>query len=203
LLSALWTAQALLARAGPVLVIALEAPSHHLRVEPGPSAEAAALFGDGAAAAVLCDRAVGRHPVPLAGVILGADGGAGDLLQVRRRADNRVEVHMDGPALAGRAITMMAEAAVRLATRHGLRVSDVEALVVHGGNGRMPGLLARHLGVPLDKVWSETPHAGNLGSVSLPAAWAAHAPPPQGPVLWTAVGAGLTWAAAITGVEWD
>jgi 3-oxoacyl-[acyl-carrier-protein] synthase III len=71
--------------------------------------------------------------------------------------------------------------AVRLAGRRG---------------GRLPALLARQLGLGVDRVWSETAHTGNLGSASLPVAWAAH-PPPQGPVAWTAVGAGLQWGAAL------
>jgi 3-oxoacyl-[acyl-carrier-protein] synthase III len=79
----------------------------------------------------------------------------------------------------------------------------LEAVVCHGGNGRLPELLARQLGLPPERVWSETPRTGNLGSASLPTAWAAHRPVPQGPVAWAAVGAGLTWGAAITGLEWE
>ena len=48
-------------------------------------------------------------------------------------------------------------------------------------------------------VWSQTAHTGNLGSASLPAAWAARPAPADGPVVWTAVGAGLTWGAALFG----
>jgi 3-oxoacyl-[acyl-carrier-protein] synthase-3 len=202
-LAALWTAGSLHDRVGPVLVIAVEAPSRFLAVTPGAPGEAAGLFGEAAAATLLCDRPIGRHPVPLADVILGTDGGAGDLLQAECGAGGAVELHMDGPALAGRAVAAMADAVRLLASRHGVTVTDLEAIVAHGGNGRMPALLARRLGLPAERVWSETPHAGNLGSASLPAAWAAHRPPPHGPVAWTAVGAGLTWGAAITGVRWD
>ena len=60
-------------------------------------------------------------------------------------------------------------------------------------------LLAGKLGLPSDKVWSETPTTGNLGSASLAVAWAAHQPGPSGPVIWTAVGAGLGWGAALIG----
>jgi 3-oxoacyl-[acyl-carrier-protein] synthase III len=81
-----------------------------------------------------------------------------------------------------------------------LEVANV-TVVAHGGNGRMPALLARQLSLPPDRVWSETPRTGNLGSASVPVAWAAHAPRPRGRVAWTAVGAGLTWAAAILGRE--
>jgi 3-oxoacyl-[acyl-carrier-protein] synthase III len=80
-------------------------------------------------------------------------------------------------------------------------MSDVQVVVAHGGNGRMPALLARQLGLPVDRVWSVTPQTGNLGSASLPAAWAAHVPQPSGPVLWTSVGAGISWGAAFMGAE--
>jgi 3-oxoacyl-[acyl-carrier-protein] synthase-3 len=202
-LAALWAAESLLPRVGPVLVVTVEAPSHFLEVRPGPAGEAAALFGDGAAATLLCDHPIGRHPVPLAGVLLGVDGSAGDMVRVERSAAGAVELHMAGPRLAGRAITAMAEGVRALAGRYGLRVNDLEAVVCHGGNGRLPALLARQLDLAQGRVWSETPRTGNLGSASLPAAWAAHRPPPHGPVAWAAVGAGVAWGAAITGVEWE
>jgi 3-oxoacyl-[acyl-carrier-protein] synthase III len=92
-------------------------------------------------------------------------------------------------------------AAVRNLTRdHGLPVGDLEGVVMHGGNGRMPALLARLLDLPPQRVWSTTEHTGNLGAASLLAAWAERRPVPQGPVVWTAVGAGLTWGAALTGL---
>ncbi len=202
-LAALWMAESLLPRVGPILIVAVEAPSHFLALRPGPAGEAAALFGDGTAAALLCDRPIGQHPVPLAGVLLGADGAAGDVLRVERTAEGTVALHMEGRTLAGRAVKAMAEAVRAIAARHGVDVNALEAVVCHGGNGRMPALLARQLGLAPERVWSETPRTGNLGSASLPAAWAAHRPIPQGPVAWAAVGAGLTWGAAITGLEWE
>src|SRR5262249_45757967 len=144
-----------------------------------------------------------RHPVPLAGVVLGADGGAGDVLRVERGAEGAVALHMDGPALAGRAVKAMADAVRSLAARHALDVSALEAVVCHGGNGRMPALVARRLGLPAERAWSETCRTGNLGSASLPAAWAARRPVAHGPVAWAAAGAGLTWGAAITGLAWE
>jgi 3-oxoacyl-[acyl-carrier-protein] synthase-3 len=198
-LASLWTAQALLSRAVYVLVIAVEAPTRYLKLQPGPAGEAAALFGDATAAALLSSRATGQLAVPLREVRLGADGSGANLLRVERAVSGEVEVNMEGTALADRAIQTMAQAVRDLTRRHGLAVSDLEAVVAHGGNGRMPALLARQLQLPLDRVWSETPQTGNLGSASLPVAWGAHEPMPRGPVAWTAVGAGLTWAVALTG----
>ena len=80
-------------------------------------------------------------------------------------------------------------------------MADLAAVVAHGGNGRLPSLLARQLGLPPERVWSETPRVGNLGSASLPVAWDARQPGPRGPAAWVSGGAGLTWAAAVTGVD--
>ena len=48
---------------------------------------------------------------------------------------------------------------------------QLAAVVAHGGNGRMPALLARRLGLPPEQVWSETAKTGNLGSASVSVAW--------------------------------
>jgi 3-oxoacyl-[acyl-carrier-protein] synthase III len=55
------------------------------------------------------------------------------------------------------------------------------------------------LNLPPERIWSQTANTGNLGSASLPVAWAMHPERPTGPIAWAAVGAGLTWAAALTG----
>jgi 3-oxoacyl-[acyl-carrier-protein] synthase-3 len=197
-LEALWTARAILPRVGVALVVAVEAPTRWLTARPGPAGEAAALFGDGAAASVLCRQPPCAGAVPVADVVCGADGGAASLLRVGHGAGGDVEVRFEGKALAARAVRTMADAVRDLARAHGLAVADLEAVVAHGGNGRMPALLARRLGLPPERVWSATEDAGNLGAASLPVAWAPRRTP-AGPVAWAAVGAGLTWGAALTG----
>ena len=198
-LAALWLGRHLLPWAGAVLVVAVEAPSRFLPLRPGQAGEAAALFGDAAAAGVLCAGPQGGGSIPLTEILLSADGAAADLLRVERGAGGEVEVQMAGQALAGRAVRAMAEMASALAGGCGLTVADLAAVVAHGGNGRMPALLARVLGVPPERVWSETPRLGNLGSASLPAAWAARRPRARGPVAWVAAGAGLTAGGALLG----
>jgi 3-oxoacyl-[acyl-carrier-protein] synthase-3 len=197
-LAALWAARALLPTAGRVLIIAVEAPSRFLQVEPGPTGEAAALFGDGAAACLVSSESIGGQGVRLMDILLGADGSAGNLLRVERAPSGSVELVMDGTALATRALRTMAQLVRDLARQHELPLAVVQAVVAHGGNGRFFALLARRLEMAPERVWSETARTGNLGSASLPVAWAAHRPGPPGAVLWTAVGAGLTWGAAIT-----
>jgi 3-oxoacyl-[acyl-carrier-protein] synthase-3 len=194
LVTALWLGSRLLSAGGAILVVAVEAPSYWLTVQPGQSGETVALFGDGAGACLLT-----TVPAPgarrIRDVLLDGDGTAGNLFQALS-GPGGVVLHMKGPALASRAVRLVAAAVRELAERNYLAVSELEALVVHGGNGRLPGLLARRLGLPNDRIRSETAHTGNLGSVSLPAAWEAH-PTGTGPVIWAAIGAGLTWGAVL------
>jgi 3-oxoacyl-[acyl-carrier-protein] synthase III len=201
-LSALWTAQALLQQVGVVLVMAVEAPTRYLHLEPGPVGENAALFGDAAAASVLCADAGMRQAVPLTPVQLGMDGSRAGLLQVEL-SGIAVEFRMKRIELASRAVEAMAQSVHEMTIGHGLGLADVAGIVCHAGNGRLSGLLARKLGVSEERVWSETAQTGNLGSASLPVAWAAREPRPQGPVIWTAVGAGLMWGAVMVGGHHD
>src|SRR5204863_338391 len=53
-LAALWLARMMLPSTGNVLIVSVEAPTGHLLLRPGPAGEAAALFGDAAAACLVC-----------------------------------------------------------------------------------------------------------------------------------------------------
>jgi hypothetical protein len=63
--------------------------------------------------------------------------------QVVRQQDGRIEVAMQGTALATRALRALTQAIQVTLEKHRLDVTDLRGVVVHGGNGRMPGLLAR------------------------------------------------------------
>jgi 3-oxoacyl-[acyl-carrier-protein] synthase III len=132
---------------------------------------------------------------PLGPVHLHADGSAARLFQALL-AGGKVSLAMDGAELANRAVRVLAASVRDVARRYGLTLADLAAVVVHAGKGRIPALLARALGFPEERIRSETPRTGNLGSVSLLAAWAGH-DDPEGPVVWAAVGAGLTWGAVL------
>jgi 3-oxoacyl-[acyl-carrier-protein] synthase-3 len=194
-LAALWAARRLLTAEAAVLLLAVEAPSRWLAA----TGEAAALFGDGAAACLLTGRPAGFAPVPLLDVVLEADGRAGGLLRVEPAVPAGFELAMDGPALAQRAVRSMARMVRSLARLHGLGPDELD-VVMHAGNGRMPALLARQLGVPAGRVHSTTARTGNLGSASLPAARAvAGRATARRAVAWTAAGAGLQCGAALWG----
>lgn len=196
--AALWLGRELLSRAGNVLIVAVEAPSRYLTVQPGSAGEAAALFGDGAAAAILCQERF-ADGVPLLDVQLQCEGSLGHLLRVEHSNAGVVELHMKGERLALRAVRTMADSVRELTARHRFSLAALSRVIVHGGNGRMPGMVARQLGIALEQVCSLTAETGNLGSVSLPAAWTQDAVREPGLVAWVAVGAGLVSASALTG----
>lgn len=104
---------------------------------------------------------------------------------------------MAGVPLAPRAVRTMADAVRQLSERQGLSVDQLGAVIAHGGNGRMPALLARRLGLPIERVWSATARAGNLGSASVPIAWTSGTSPPSPPLIGVSAGAGLQWGAAL------
>jgi 3-oxoacyl-[acyl-carrier-protein] synthase-3 len=198
-LAAMWLGRALLASVGAVMILGIEAHSRYLTVAPGLGGEAAALFGDGVAAALLAAESTGADAVPLRDVTLACHGEAADLIRVVAPTGRGIELRMDGQALANRAVRAIIQSVRNLAGEHSLSLNDLEGVAIHGGNGRMPGLIARQLGLPAERVWSCTSETGNLGSVSVPAAWAARPSPPHGLVIWTTAGAGLTSGAALTG----
>lgn len=170
-LSALWTAQSLLANTTAVLVIAVETPSRWLPLSPTPAGEAAALFGDAAVSCLLTTQPTRADALGLRDILLGTDGAANSLLRIEMFAGQGPELHMDGIALAHRAVRTMAESVRQLCFQNGLTVDQLAAVIAHGGNGRMSDLLARRLNLPRQRVLSETTRTGNLGSASLPVAW--------------------------------
>jgi 3-oxoacyl-[acyl-carrier-protein] synthase-3 len=201
-LSAMALARSLVPQLGPVLVVSVEAHSRVLPLVPGPRGEAAALFGDGCAAAVFAGEPAGETPARLVDLELFADGSSGDRIRVRPSGDDTgFSLEMDGVPLTEFALHALASATRALTAKHGLSVADLAAVVAHGGNGRMPAMLARLLHLPSARVWSDVTMTGNLGSASVPAAWASRVTKPRGPVIWTAVGAGLLWGAALWQVD--
>lgn len=198
-LQALWLARQMHPARPAMLLIAVEAPSRYLALKPGAAGEAAALFGDGAAACLIGSQPLARDAVFVNDVTLAADGSAADLIQIAPSTGAAVEVVLRGQPLSIRAMKAMGRAVRSLAAQHHLELADLTGIFMHGGNGRFPALLARQLDLPAERIHSQTAQTGNLGAASLPVAWAALPQLPRGPVIWTAVGAGLTWGAALLG----
>jgi 3-oxoacyl-[acyl-carrier-protein] synthase-3 len=196
-LSAISLARTLVHQFGPVLILSVEAHSKLLPLKVGPHGESAALFGDGCAAIVL-GAEPGRGPsARLIDVQTLADGGAADLIRILPAADGGFCIEMEGVPLTEFALHALATVTRDMIAKHGLSLGKLSAIVAHGGNGRMPAMLARLLHVPATKIWSEVQTTGNLGSASVPVAWSSRPAPTGGPVVWTSVGAGVIWGAAL------
>jgi 3-oxoacyl-[acyl-carrier-protein] synthase-3 len=197
-------------RAGRVLVAGAEVMS---RMIAGSAAKTRILFGDGAGAVVL-ERA--ERPAGLLSLELGADGTAAGLIEVpaggvvRPASAETVArgehwLYMNGPEVFRAAVRVMAEAATRALVSARLSVDDVDLLVLHQANQRIIDDVARRLGVPGDRVFSNVARYGNVSAASVPLALAEAADEgrlhPGSRILVSAIGAGVTWAAAV--VEWS
>jgi 3-oxoacyl-[acyl-carrier-protein] synthase-3 len=88
--------------------------------------------------------------------------------------------------------------------RAGVKVDDLAAFIPHQANLRIIEAIAKHLGVPREKLADDIVHSGNTSSASIPLALAKMVE--QGrlesgsPVLLLGFGAGLCYAAQVVTV---
>lgn len=178
-------------RAERVLVIGGDAVSRNVDpADKGP----AALFGDGAGAAVLTAGGAGR----IGALSMGSDGAHGEHL-VAARADGII--HMDGWEIFHHAIARMAECSREVLDREGLIVEDLALVVPHQANARITAALTDRLGLRPEQVVDDIADRGNTSAATIPLALHRAAAegrvPARGHVLLTAFGAGLAWGATV------
>ena len=178
-------------RAEHVLLIGADAVSRNVDfTDRGP----AALFGDGAGAALLTVGGAGR----VGATVMGSDGGRGHFL-VAAREDGIIR--MDGLEVFHHAIARMAECSVEVLAREGVALEDVALVVPHQANGRITVALAERLGLTDAQVVDDIADRGNTSAATIPLALhraaAAGRVPENGHVLLTAFGAGFAWGATL------
>ena len=190
-----------------VLVVGAEKLHHHLDFTDRSTC---VLFGDGAGAVVLeaTDDDVGMLSSEL-----GMDGSAADILCIPRDGtagdrdfpkpkESRFE--MDGPELFRRAVVRMGEASARVIEQAGLTLDQVDLLIPHQANVRIIDATARRLGLDSAKVFVNIGSYGNTSAATIPVALTEALEQgrikPGDNVVFTAFGAGLSWAAAV--VRW-
>lgn len=194
-------------QSAPALVIAANILSRRLNLDDPTSA---ALFGDGAGAALIGPSE--RDTAGVRGAHLTSDGSAYDLIQVpaggSRRpfadglpADATLMHVRDGRAVFSRAVRMMTEAAEAALARSGLGLEDMHYFVPHQANARIMGAVQRQLGVPDAKLLSTVALYGNSSAATIPLtlSMAAEARPFRAGerLLLCAAGAGLTGGAVV------
>lgn len=181
-------------RAEHVLVIGAEIMSRFVNFDDRRTAP---LFGDGAGALVLGASSGGG----LGEVLLGSDGGAAEMIYATRE---RGVLEMEGHETFLRAVHQLHVCTLAVLERAGLQVHEVDLFVYHQANSRILSAVADRLDVARGRVFDCIAQTGNTSAASLPLALAqAHEQgllQPGAKVVIGAVGAGLTWGAAI--LEW-
>jgi len=170
--------------------------------------ETCVLFGDGAGAVVVqaCNE-----PTGVLSFVLGSDGSAALHLRVDMGARQVVTtetirrgehlLRMNGREIFKFATRVMGQAALEAVNQAGMSLSDIDLLIPHQANLRIIELAARHLGLPMEKVFVNIQEYGNTSAASIPIALVEAIE--QGRckdgdnLCLVGFGAGLTWAAAV------
>ncbi len=184
------------------------------------------LFGDGAGAVVL--RAAGNSSASskdanlyvsgsggdLRGIYaseIGSDGSGAELLYVpsgtaSRPTSESLEagqhyLRMDGREVFKTAVRKLADLSEGLLTRTGFTSEQVDWIVTHQANKRIISSMAKHLGVPEEKVLLNIQKYGNTSAASIPIllaeSEAAGKIRPGDLLMLSAFGGGFTWGAVL------
>ena len=176
---------------GQVLVIGAEKMSAVIDREP-VDPNTFILFGDGAGACLISGD-VG--PLRIVDSVLHSDGGfAGDL---RLGFDGVLQ--MNGMAVIMQASRKIPGAIQEVLAKAGVEAGDVERFVMHQANQNLIVRVAKSVGVPAQRFYSNIGRYGNTSSASMliAAAECWGEGPPLGSVCFAAFGAGFHWGALL------
>ncbi len=181
-------------RARNALVIGAEILSRF--VDPDDR-RTAPLFGDAAGALVLAADAAGS----IGPALLGSDGSAAKTIQATRE---RGVLEMEGHETFLRAVHLLHTSTRRVVEIADLGLHEIDLFVYHQANSRILASVADRLGLGRDRVFDCIEQTGNTSAASVPLALASAREQgllkPGAKVVLGAVGAGLTWGAAM--LEW-
>jgi 3-oxoacyl-[acyl-carrier-protein] synthase III len=170
----------------------------------------AVLFGDGSAAVVLqpSEREEG-----LLADQLGCFADARQILRVRGMgcmyANRGVRYgetlwDFDGQEIFRRAVKGMTQASQKVLAKAGIDASDIDIVIPHQANLRIIESVAKHAGIPMDKVYLTVQRYGNMSAATVPVALvdalADGRVAPGSLLLMPGFGGGLTWCAHL--VRW-
>lgn len=170
----------------------------------------AVLFGDGSAAVVL---QASENEEGVLGSVLGCDAEARQALRVRGfgcgYAGQGITFgdtiwDFDGPVIFKRAVKAMSEASTRVLAEHGVAAEDVSLVIPHQANMRIIESVAKHAGIPMEKVVVTVEKYGNMSAATVPVALVEALETgrvqPGSWVLMPAFGGGLTYCSLL--VKW-
>jgi 3-oxoacyl-[acyl-carrier-protein] synthase-3 len=155
----------------------------------------AILFGDGAGACLVSDSA---GTLQIVDAVLYSDGTYADDLCLPLTGP----VRMDGRTVILQASRRIPAAISELLDRHSMDAASVHTFLLHQANSNLTARVAKTLGVPPERFFSNIRRCGNTSSASLLIAaseWAEQAVPGTGDnVCFAAFGAGFHWGALLS-----
>ncbi|MCK4767273.1 MAG: 3-oxoacyl-ACP synthase, partial [Desulfobacula sp.] len=173
------------------------------------------IFGDGAAA--VCIEGVDTdEPAGVLASVLHADGNFAEALTVELPAsrlpvrlppdvpidDPRYYPVMDGPAIFKKAVRMMPKVIKESLEKAQMGLDEIDLIIPHQANMRINQAMGQFLKLDDDKIFHNIQKYGNTTAASIPLAF--HEAMEQGRigksgdvVLFTGLGAGLTWGSVI------
>ena len=172
------------------------------------------LFGDGAGA-LLLNRVEQEQPLGILSTHIYSDGSLSDLICVpggigrtginkQDMVDKKYFIKMAGNATFKVAVKRMTEVIQEALGFNGLSIEEIGLLIPHQANERIIRAVAERLKYPMEKVLMNIHKYGNTSAASIPigineARRNSRIQPGETSVLG-AVGAGLTWGAAV--IKW-
>lgn len=160
------------------------------------------LFGDGAGAVVL--EAAEEKGVGIIDIILRSDGRQVDLLKTSGGVSTTGTIGtimMEGREVFKHAVTNLVAIADEILQKNNLTGKDVDWFVPHQANERIITATAQRLEMPMERVILTVDHHANTSAASIPLALdeaCKKGKIKKGDlVLMDAMGAGMTWAAAL------
>ncbi|HYN90003.1 MAG TPA: beta-ketoacyl-ACP synthase III [Ardenticatenaceae bacterium] len=195
--------------ANNALVIGADAMSHIL---DWSDRNTCVLFGDGAGAFFLEAH---DQPGGILSFELGSDGSGGELL-TGPMVGNTYEpavgatlshefMAMNGRAVFRFATRIMGVAAERAVAKAGLAPEDIDLFIPHQANVRIIEAAAKHLKLPMEKVYVNIHRYGNTSAASIPVAWCEAIEEgrlrPGDRVVMVGFGGGLSWGAVVA--QWQ
>ncbi len=174
------------------------------------------LFGDAAGAAVLgpSSESAGSG-ARILGTRIHCEGGMDEFLNIadggsaRPLTAENIQargqfVRMKGREVFKMAVRGMEKACTEILEQHGLAVSQIGCVIPHQANQRIVDAIAKSLGLPPDRLFTNLQRYGNTSAASIPLALdearRAGVVAPGDITLMVAFGAGLTYGAAL--VRW-
>lgn len=162
------------------------------------------IFGDGAGAVLL--EATEDDNVGIKDAILRQDGVGEPYLNIKgggsrypssyETVDKKMHyLHQEGATVFKYAVSNMADVAVELLEKNGLKGEDISYLVPHQANKRIIDATAKRAGIPSERVMLNISHYGNTTAATIPLClWDYESKLKKGDnLLLAAFGGGFTW----------